>query len=113
MATSSTSSRADAASDKTTSPKPIGYVLKGREWPNQVYYPASHRPTDIENWIPVFDHAKPACAHSFHFFGDQVTVRRCVRCDELEVKPKPQRKARPTRYPSVGFTAGDHQDDVE
>ncbi|OMG89509.1 hypothetical protein BIZ92_24280 [Achromobacter xylosoxidans] len=39
--------------------QPLGYVLKGREWPNQCYYPSSHKPTDIHNWTPVFDHAAP------------------------------------------------------
>ncbi|MFY4027176.1 hypothetical protein ACOTI1_24255 [Achromobacter xylosoxidans] len=39
--------------------QPLGYVMKGREWPNQCYYPSSHKPTDIHNWTPVFDHAAP------------------------------------------------------
>ncbi|MFY3081995.1 hypothetical protein ACOTF2_18190 [Achromobacter xylosoxidans] len=39
--------------------QPLGYVRKGREWPNQCYYPSSHKPTDIHNWTPVFDHAAP------------------------------------------------------
>jgi hypothetical protein len=37
--------------------QPIGYVLKGQEWPDQRYYPASHKPVDIHNWTPVFSHA--------------------------------------------------------
>lgn len=40
-------------------PEPFGYVLKGREWPNQCFYPASHRPTDLNNWVAVYDHPDP------------------------------------------------------
>lgn len=40
-------------------PEPFGYVLKGREWPNQCFYPASHRPTDMNNWVAVYDHPDP------------------------------------------------------
>ncbi|MFY3630658.1 dATP/dGTP pyrophosphohydrolase domain-containing protein [Achromobacter xylosoxidans] len=48
--------------------QPLGYVMKGREWPDQCYYPSSHKPTDIHNWTLVFDHAAPqASADAFDF----------------------------------------------
>ena len=33
---------------------PFGYVLKGREWPNQVFYPADYMPADLNNWDEVY-----------------------------------------------------------
>jgi len=38
----------------------VGFVMKGREFPNNVFYPASHEPTDINNFDAVYTHALPA-----------------------------------------------------
>lgn len=38
----------------------VGFVMKGREFPNTVFYPASHKPTDINNFDAVYTHALPA-----------------------------------------------------
>ena len=39
---------------------PFGYVLKGREWPNQVFYPADYMPSDLNNWDEVYTLPKAA-----------------------------------------------------